>query len=86
VVLGVPAVHGELVVLVQQEPLLLAEVVDPGADENEAATQLPAEQVDVQLALLDRPSRVRRVAGVVRFPAPGMMPSKSKYSSGWSST
>ena len=52
-VLGVPTGDGVLVVLVQQQPLLLAGRVDVGAHQHEPALQLLAVQVDVDLAAVD---------------------------------
>jgi len=66
-------VHGELVILVQQQPLLLARFarlaertistgVGPGAHEHEPATQLLALQIEMQLTGLDRTPGILAVA------------------------
>ena len=100
VVLGVPAVDGVLVVLVQQQPLLLAaELAVPVAHQHEPAAQLLAVQVGVQLARRADRGRPGRPAlcgsqvpesQTITSPPPyspaGMTPSKSRYSIGWSST
>jgi hypothetical protein len=57
-VLGTPARHGRLVGLVQQQPLVAAPSVGPRADQDEAAGELLAHHVEVQLAASDRRRRV----------------------------
>ena len=84
--------------LVEDEPLLLAAAVLAAADQHEAAVQLLAVQVDVELAVGDGLHRIVGVHRLRRCPSPrrsrrrrrtrraGITPSKSKYSIGWSST
>ncbi len=55
---GIPPGHGELVVLVQQQPLLLAGAVLAPPYQEEATPQLLAVQLEVQLAGLHRGHRV----------------------------
>ena len=57
-VLGVPAVDGEVVVLVQQQPLLLVATLLVGAHQHELAAQLLAVELDVQLSGLDGRARI----------------------------
>jgi hypothetical protein len=73
-VLGIPSIDGVVVVLVQEQPVLLAvlrllvrAVLGVGPDQDEAAAQLLAVHVGVQLAVGDR---CRRVVGAVRLPGP----------------
>src|ERR1700722_2571706 len=61
-ILGVPAGHRVVVILVQQQPLL---VLAPAADQDQPAAQFVAGDVHVQLAGRD-PGR--RVVGLGRFP------------------
>src|SRR5690606_17299211 len=68
-ILRIPPGHRMLVVLVQQQPLVAPGLVGAGSHEDEAATQLLAAHVQVQLALLQFASRVTRL---VRRPGAGV--------------
>src|SRR5262245_455013 len=69
-VLRVPTGDGVLVVLVQQEPSLLAGVVGAGADQNEATLKLLTEKIDVQLTFRHCAAGVRLLALDVMLPRP----------------
>ena len=68
-ILGVPPVHGVLVALVEQHPLLTG-TGRAAANEGEVAVQLLAEQVEVQVAGLDGCDRVVGVGQLPRAPVP----------------
>jgi hypothetical protein len=65
---GVPSVDRVLVVLVHRQPLLTLPRAAP-ADQREPSAQLVAEEVHMELALLQRGSRV---LGPVRAPGAGV--------------
>src|SRR5690606_13340544 len=70
VVLGVPAGHGVLVALVEQQPPLAPRPVAVGAHEHEATPQLLGLDVEVQLAGGDGGGRVVGAHGRPRAAVP----------------
>ena len=70
--LRVPSGHDELVLLVQQQPALLARVVHRRPDEDELPLQLLAVQLHVELAVAHRVDRVAALALVVVVPGAGV--------------
>jgi hypothetical protein len=69
VLFGIPAFDGELVVLVQQQPLLSRRRIATGADEHKAPAQFVAGHVDVNFALGHGPGRI---VGLGRRPGTGV--------------